>query len=153
MSRAATPKYTLYGFEPASGRHELIRALTAEGEILTPAKTRQLRRALYEDEVLGRAEAEALIALERTQRGRACPEWTAFFVEILTDHLVWRARPAKLIDHERAEWLIAQADAAPTSAIHALLANVLAEARRAPGWFVEAARARIAPAPAKAARV
>jgi hypothetical protein len=142
MAFADLPKHTLYGFQPASDRRGLIADLARTGEIMTKAKVRQLRRALYEDEVLGRADAEALFALERVQQGRACREWTRFFVEALTDHLVWRARPEKALDQESALWLLAEADRGLSPAVYALLAHVLAEAARAPAWFVEAVRAR-----------
>ncbi len=142
MAFADLPKHSLYGFQPASDRHGLIADLARTGEIMTSAKVRQLRRALYEDEVLGRADAEALFALERVQQGRACRQWTMFFVEALTDHLVWRGRPEKLLDQDRALWLLGEADRHLSPAVYALLAHVLAEADRAPAWFVDAVRAR-----------
>jgi hypothetical protein len=151
MACADPSKHTLYGFEPASDRRGLIASLAASAEVMTPAKVRQLRRALYEDEVLARPEAEALFALERAQKGRAGREWTRFFVETLTDHLVWRGQPGKILDHERAQWLLAEADRDLSPAIYALLAHVLAEAESAPAWFVEAVRARGKAAPVRAA--
>jgi hypothetical protein len=151
MACADQPKHTLYGFQPASDRRGLIATLAAAAEAMTPAKVRQLRRALYEDEVLSRSEAEALFALERAQKGRAGRDWTKFFVEILTDHLVWRGQPEKILDHERASWLIAQADRDLSPAVYALLAHVLAEVEGAPAWFVEAVRARGEAGPVRAA--
>jgi hypothetical protein len=151
MASADLPKHTLYGFKPASDRRGLIASLAARAEVMTPDKVRQLRRALYEDEVLGRAEAEALFALERAQKGRAGREWTRFFVEVLTDHLVWRALPESILDHERAIWLLAEADRDLSPAVYALLAHVLAEAGSAPAWFVEAVRERGETGPVRAA--
>jgi hypothetical protein len=151
MAPADLPKHTLYGFQPASDRRGLIASLAANAEVMTPAKVRQLRRALYEDEVLGRPEAEALFALERAQKGRASRDWIRFFVEALTDHLVWRARPESMIDQERARWLIAEADRDLSPAVYALLAHVLAEAACAPAWFVEAVRERGEAGPVRAA--
>ena len=40
-------------------------------------------------------EAEALFALECASNVK-CSEWTAFFVEVITDHVVWQARPTVL---------------------------------------------------------
>ncbi|MCW2273918.1 hypothetical protein GJ654_08025 [Rhodoblastus acidophilus] len=151
MAPAEMPKHTLYGFAPASDRRGLIASLAASAEIMTPEKVRQLRRALYEDEVLTRPEAEALFALERAQKGRAGRVWTRFFVEILTDHLVWRAQPAKILDHDAARWLIAEADRELSPAVYALLAHALAEAESVPSWFVEAVREKGEADPVRAA--
>jgi len=151
MAPAEMPKHTLYGLAPASDRRGLIASLAAGAEIMTPAKVRQLRRALYEDEVLSRAEAEALFALERAQKGRAGRDWTRFFVEILTDYLVWRAQPARQLAHDAANWLIAEADRDLSPAVYALLAHVLAEADSVPAWFVAAVREKGEAAPVRAA--
>jgi hypothetical protein len=151
MACADPSKHTLFGFEPASDRRGLVASLAAGAEAMTPAKVRQLRRALFEDEVLSRAEAEALFALERAQKGRACRDWTRFFVETLTDHLVWRGQPGKSLDHDHATWLIAEADRDLSPAVYGLLAHVLAEAESAPAWFVEAVRARAEAGPVRAA--
>ena len=40
-----------------------------------------------------------------------CPEWTAFFVEAVTDHVVWQSRPSGVVNEAQGEWLIARADA------------------------------------------
>ena len=151
MAPAELPKHTLYGLAPASDRRGLIATLAASAEIMTPAKVRQLRRALYEDEVLTRPEAEALFALERAQKSRAGRAWTHFFVEILTDHLIWRAQPAKILDQDRARWLLAETDRGLSPAIYALLAHVLAEADSVPAWFVEAVREKGEADPVRAA--
>ncbi|MBB4198092.1 hypothetical protein CCR94_20600 [Rhodoblastus sphagnicola] len=151
MASGNLPKHTLYGFEPASDRRGLIASLAQNAEAMVPGKVRQLRRALFEDEVLARPEAEALFALERAQKGRAGRDWTKFFVETLTDHLVWRGQPGKILDHETARWLIVEADRNLTPAVYALLAHVLAEAESAPAWFVEAVRARGEADPVRAA--
>ena len=151
MAPAEMPKHTLYGFKPASDRRGLIATLAASAEVMTPEKVRQLRRALYEDEVLERPEAEALFALERAQKGRAGRAWTRYFVEILTDHLVWRGQPDKILDHERAAWLIAEADRDLSPAVYALLAHVLAEADSVPAWFVEVVREKGEADPVRAA--
>jgi hypothetical protein len=151
MAPADMPKHTLYGLAPASDRRGLIASLAHGAEVMTPANVRQLRRALYEDEVLTRPEAEALFALERAQNGRAGRAWTRFFVDILTDHLVWRAQPGKILDHDGARWLIAEADRDLSPAVYALLAHILAEAESAPAWFVEAVRARGDAGPVRAA--
>jgi len=151
MTFGALPKHTLYGFEPASDRRGLIASLAEKAEAMTPAKVRQLRRALFEEEALNRAEAEALFALHRAQKGHAGAEWTRFFVETVADHLVCRGKPEKILDHDSARWLIAEADRDLSPAIYALLAHVLAEADGVPAWFVEAVRERGEADPVRAA--
>ena len=72
------------------------------------------------------------------------PEWTELFVELITDHVVWQARPTGVVSDEQAEWLLAKADECRSLEALAALVNVLAEAHRAPQWFVAAVRARAA---------
>ena len=101
-----------------------------------------LRRAFNEAANFGRADAEALVAIER--EAETCEEWTAFFVEAITDLVVWQARPTGVIDAANADWLMAQADATRTINSFALLVNVLAEAHRIPAWLPAAVRGRAA---------
>ncbi len=141
MSPASPAKFSMFGLHAHNGRREVIDQLTRAGKDLTAAEIRQLRRALFEDEGVSRDEACALFDLDRTQ-GSPCPEWTEFFVECLTDHVVWQARPTGVLNSEQAEWLLEEADEAPSLTSFALLANVLAESHRAPQWFLDAVRTR-----------
>jgi len=145
MQKTNSAKISLFGHQPIDERRSVIVALTQRNDALTGADVRQLRRALFEDEAVSREVAMALFALEQAQRRAqhpACVEWTAFFIECLTDHVVWQARPTGVISPEQAEWLSLQADAVNSLNSFALLANVLAEAHQAPQWFVEAVQAR-----------
>jgi hypothetical protein len=72
------------------------------------------------------------------------PEWTELFVELLTDYVVWQSRPTGVVTDEEAQWLIGRADECKSIEALAALVNVLAEAHRAPQWFVAAVRARAA---------
>lgn len=143
MTQASAAKISLFGLEALDERRALISSLAANGRNLSASDVRQLRRALFEDEGVSRDEAEALFDLERAQNA-PCAEWTEFFIECLTDHMVWQCRPTGVLVGEQAEWLLREADRCrlPTGA--ALLANVLAEAHRAPGWLIGAVRARLA---------
>jgi len=143
MTNASATKMSFFGLEALDQRRALIFSLAEAGRNLSAADVRQLRRALFEDEGASRDEAEALFALERAQTA-PCAEWTEFFIECLTDHVVWQCRPTGVVAGEQAEWLLRQAESCrlPTGA--ALLANVLAEAHRAPGWLIGAVRARLA---------
>ena len=100
-----------------------------------------LHRHLFAEGSIDRAEAEALFDLERAALSR-CDAWTSFFIQAVTDHVVWGARPTGRLDEEQADWLIAQADAARTPAAFALLVNVHDEAQAVPSWFPGAVRAR-----------
>jgi hypothetical protein len=141
MNQACSAKPSLIGLYEMDERRALILALAKREKNLTPAEVRQLRRALFEEEGVSREEAAALFELDRAQNA-ACLEWTEFFVECLTDHVVWQARPTGVIAHEQAQWLIDEADKQFSLSGFALLANVLAEAHRAPQWFLDAVRLR-----------
>ncbi len=147
MNHAGAAKISLFGLEARDERRALIsslaKSLAQSGRDLLPSEVRQLRRALFEDEGASREEAQALFELERTQAA-PCAEWTAFFIECLTDHVVWQCRPTGIVVDEQAEWLVREADRCRLATGAALLANVLAEAHRAPGWLIAAVRARVA---------
>lgn len=100
-----------------------------------------LRRKVLGENAVTRDEAEALFAIECAQMHK-CPEWTAFLVEAITDHVVWQARPTGVVNTPQAEWLIAQVDRAKSVNALAVLVNVLAEAHRVPMWLAAAARGR-----------
>ena len=146
MTTANRAKSSLFGLHALDERLVVIAGLAQAGKNLTPSEVRQLRRALFEDEGVSQEEAAALFELDRAQNA-SCLEWAEFFVECLTDHFVWQARPTGVLTPEQAEFLLGEADRKFSLAGFALLANVLAEADRAPQWFLEAVRAR-AQAPA-----
>lgn len=158
MSRARAVKISHFGLEASDERRALIGSLVKAGRNLASAEVRQLRRALFEDEGASRDEAVALFELERAQDA-PCAEWTEFFIECVTDHVVWQCRPTGIVAAEQAEWLVRETDRCRIVTAAALLANVLAEAHRAPEWLVAVVRARIdsakaqeAPAPESAAK-
>jgi hypothetical protein len=102
-----------------------------------------LRREIFSDGFVSRDEADALFALDRATPVK-CEAWTAFFVEAVTDHVVWQSRPTGVVNEAQGEWLIARADASANLCALAALVNVLAEAHRAPQWFLAAVKARAA---------
>ncbi len=102
-----------------------------------------LRREVFAEGWVSREAADELFAVERAGLANA-PEWTEFFVEKIAEYVVWQARPSGIVNDDQADWLIARADeCASVNALAALVA-VLAEAHRAPAWFVAAVRARAA---------
>ena len=123
-------------------RRQAVNALCAGTEI-SAADVTALRREVFADGEVTRAEADALFALERAP-GAKCVEWTPFFIEAMTDHVVWQARPTGIVNAAQGEWLLEQADLTRTINALAALINVLAEAHRVPLWFVAAVRARAA---------
>lgn len=111
------------------------------GRKVTAMDVAWLRREVFADGVVTREAAEELFAVERSDIAKA-PEWTDFFVEMVTDYALWQARPTGVLDEEQAQWLLGQADGCMTVAALATLVNVLGEAQRAPRWFLAAVRAR-----------
>ena len=110
---------------------------------VTTADVASLHRHLFADASLDRAEAESLFDLERAALSR-CEAWTTFFIEAVTDHVVWGERPTGRLDEAAAGWLIREADATRTPASFALLVNILDEAASVPSWFAAAVHARAA---------
>ncbi|RBP14402.1 hypothetical protein DFR50_109156 [Roseiarcus fermentans] len=111
------------------------------GRKVTAQDVAWLRREVFADGEVTRESAEELFAVVRAGMSNA-PEWTELFVELITDYVVWQSRPTGVVTDEEAEWLIGRADECKSLDALAALVNVLAEAHRAPQWFVTAVRAR-----------
>ena len=116
-------------------------ALNVEALEVSRGDVASLHRHLFADGSLDRSEAESLFDLERAALTR-CEAWTAFFVQAVTDHVVWGARPTGRLDDDQADWLLRQVDATRTPASFAVLVNVMDEAHVLPSWFSGAVRAR-----------
>jgi len=104
---------------------------------------RRLRFDLFRGDALTQDEADALFAIERSQRP-GCPEWQEFFVDAIVDFLLWQQRPSGVLNEAQAEWLIGQADNTKTLTAFAILVATLEEAHRTPAWFAAAVRGRFA---------
>jgi hypothetical protein len=100
-----------------------------------------LRREVFADGEVSREAAEELFAVERAEIAKTA-EWTEFFVELVTEHVVWQSRPTGVVDGAQAEWLLEQADRCGSVNALAVLVNVLVEAHRVPQWFLAAVRGR-----------
>jgi hypothetical protein len=100
-----------------------------------------LRREMFAEGEVSREAAEELFAVERAEIDKA-PEWTEFFVELITEYVVWQSRPTGVVDGAQAEWLLQEADRCRSVNALAVLVNVLVEAHRVPQWFVAAVRGR-----------
>lgn len=123
-------------------RRAAVVALRQSGSV-DAEDVRRLRRDIFADGAVSRDEADALFALDMSKCQR-CPEWTAFFVESILDHVVWQARPTGVVNEAKAEWLLDRADRAKTISAFSVLVSVLAEAHRTPIWFLAAVKARAA---------
>ena len=113
------------------------------GRKVTAQDVAWLRREVFADGEVTREAADELFAVARARMNNA-PEWTEFFVELITEHVVWQTRPTGVVTDEQANWLLQRADECKSLEALAALVNVLAESHRAPQWFVAAVRARAA---------
>ena len=121
-------------------RTALITRLTRRGRV-ADHDVAALRRMVEETGSVNRQEADALFAVEIAVVDKA-DAWTGFLIETITDHVVWQSRPTGVLAGPQAEWLLEAADRCDGPTGIGILANVLAEAHRAPAWFVAAVRAR-----------
>ena len=64
-----------------------------------------LRREVFQDGVVDRSEAEALFAIDRSVKNKVV-EWSGFFIEAVTDYLVFAEAPKGYISQDNANWLI-----------------------------------------------
>ncbi len=113
------------------------------------AELSQLRDYFTAVAPMTRTEAEALFDLDCSVSDKH-EEWTSFFVETVTDYIVWQSRPTGILNGAQSEWLLTQADTGRTLNGFAILVNVLAEADRVPAWLPAAVHGRAAAWPAVA---
>lgn len=119
------------------------------GAAIGQAELSKLREYFTAVAPITRTEAEALFELDHAVADKH-DDWTSFFVETITDYIVWQSRPTGLVNGAQAEWLLAQADTGRTLNAFAILVNVLAEADRVPAWLPAAVHGRAAAWPAVA---
>jgi hypothetical protein len=94
----------------------------------------RFRREIFEDGIVSRQEAEAVLALNE-MASEKCAEWNEFFIEALTDHVVTQAEPQGYVSEDVADWLMTMVtrDGKVDSASELeLLVNVLSKANRVP---------------------
>jgi hypothetical protein len=128
---------------PNAALSQLLDRIAADGAV-TAQEALEIRRAVFPDGVIDRAEAEALFQLA----GKVANEdaaWRAAFIEAIGDHVL--VAGGHLGDQD-GKWLLAQQpDAAqsPLSPLPALLlVDVLRRAETAPDFVVQKARALLA---------
>ena len=112
---------------------EALAALDAKAS-LTADDALTLRQIVYGDGVdVNQAEAETLFRLN-ADAGEISPEWSALFIEAMTDHIVRQQEPVGYVDEAKAQWLIGLVSARSKlrgDEIEALL-HVLEEADEVP---------------------
>jgi hypothetical protein len=86
---------------------EAVKAILARGEI-TAADVLKLRHRVFWKGVVTPDDAEMVFALNDQLEQNADPSWEPFFVEALTDYVVFQAEPRGYISDENADWLIAR---------------------------------------------
>ena len=115
-----------------------LEEVRARGSI-KDADVLRLRRAFNDDHTISADEAEALMALNE-----ACPikepSWGAFYVEALTDYVVFQAKPEGYLVADNAKWLIERISRDGHVDSHTeleLLVNILDKARWSPPSLAE----------------
>ena len=86
---------------------EAVKEILARGEI-TAADVLKLRYSVFWKGVVTPDDAEMVFALNDRLENNADPSWKPFFVEALTDYLVFQAEPRGYISDANADWLIAR---------------------------------------------
>src|ERR1043166_5886138 len=74
-------------------------------EAVAAADLVQLRRQKNPEQAISRAEAEALLTLDRRQRNCAA-SWRDFIADAIADHLT-SVEPTGIVTPEKADWLVA----------------------------------------------
>lgn len=85
---------------------EAVKAILARGKI-TADDVLQLRHSVFWKGVVTPDDAEMAFELNDRLEKNAAPSWAPFFVEALTDYVVFQAEPSGYISEENADWLIA----------------------------------------------
>lgn len=103
------------------------------------------RKAVFEDGVVAKQEAEALFQLDTRCHDKAA-DWDQFFVEAITDFIIRQVRPHGYLTRANAEWLIQQItqdDERATRTEVELLVHVLDQARWSPVSLIQFALAQV----------
>jgi hypothetical protein len=79
-------------------------AALAAGAPLSADDVLALRREIWPDGIVSETEACALFDVNRAARA-AAPEWTAFFIEAITEYVVNQRPPRGYVDEAAAGWL------------------------------------------------
>lgn len=113
-------------------------SLQVEGMLATGAisssDVARLRRVLHEDGIVSPVEADTLLRLNKHCAAKAA-EWDEFFVEALTDYIVFQEVPLGYVNASNADWLIGRVSSnglVNSKAEFDMIVNVIDKARWAP---------------------
>lgn len=97
-----------------------------------------VRRVVYADDAkISKEEAEAMFAIER-HRTKPSLEWSALFVEAMSDHVLNQVAPAGYLSDDNAAWVVRQISASklPSTDAHVeLVTRLIENAREVPASF------------------
>jgi hypothetical protein len=120
----------------------------ASAKMIGADEVLRLRRDVFKDGVVSRGEAEALFSLDASSSTKA-PEWTDFFLEALTDYVLYQEQPEGYISQDTADWLMAAVShdgKVDTASELELLVRLLEKARSAPSSLAAYALKQVADA-------
>ncbi len=112
---------------------DIITHVTASKHVTAEDAT-AMRRAVYQDGKIDASELETLFVLDETAERRD-PEWSALFVEAVTDFIVNQEEPQGYVSEANARWLIdriAKDGVVTTASELELLVTVLEKATSSP---------------------
>lgn len=89
-----------------TGIAEFAKLVDRSGRV-DAAQIAELRRAIYSDGIVSRAEAEVLFEIERTRKDHS-DAWSDLFVEALTEYVLNREPPTGYLSESTAGWLITE---------------------------------------------
>jgi hypothetical protein len=84
---------------------QAFETVLAKGSIAA-ADVLSLRHGFYRDGAISRTEADALFRLHEECKIEAPAEWSFFFIEAITEAIVYQEQPRGYINDEEAEWLL-----------------------------------------------
>lgn len=115
------------------------------GGAISPRDVLAIRRAVWPDGVVARAEAETLFQFHRLARLTSL-EWCDFFIEAIADSVLNATEPRGYVDEDSAQWLIGQLerDGHPIGAVEVeLVVKIVEKALNAPASLKSWALAQI----------
>ena len=116
--------------------NQVARRVATSGKI-EAADIAELRRAIYNDGVVSRAQGEALFEIERVRTAHS-DAWSELFVEALSDYAIKQEPPEGYLSEDTAAWITAEISKRrkpSTDAEIELVINLIEKAREVPAAF------------------